>query len=401
MYNRKVLRKLDKAVDEAFDQLVVLANSFLAIVNTKKSITKLSSNEVITRTFCKQLLTLAYNEDQDSDQENNSDQESSSDRDNSSDSDSDIIVSDKSGNSRNKSKRKHGHKSSCDDFQNPLDIENGTAVLGTDLLSSAKASILDQVGNQAALRMDPMIDNVMNQRRAASQKEQPKSKHETQFTLEDGSESKNPSKLSQNVKFTSDGEIILEEIILSDNENASPRQTETINEVISEEVLEEVILDQQLSQTKPEAKPDIPPPEPRYDGLNADLIAINACSAWIHKQQQPYVTKSIFPKIEPKDLFGKLPDEPAKPQFETPDGDPPVVNILFFMTPEERRKMFEGWTIIATRKVDKLHPGVLPDEREKLIFSELDEMLDQYIKANPLKGSDSKKNNVEFPPVQV
>ena len=42
MYNRKVLRKLDEAVDEAFDQLVVLANSFLAIDKTKKSITYFS-----------------------------------------------------------------------------------------------------------------------------------------------------------------------------------------------------------------------------------------------------------------------------------------------------------------------------------------------------------------------
>jgi hypothetical protein len=390
MYNRKVLRKLDEAVDEAFDQLVVLANSFLAIVNTKKSITKLSANEVITRTFCKQLLTLAYNEGQDSDEESSSEQASSSE---SSGDESEIIVS-------GKPKRKtRKNKNSYNNFQNPLDIENGTAVLGTDLLNSAKASILDQVG-QTALRMDPMIDNVINQRRAASQKQQPKSKHTTQFTLEDGSEGKNPSKSSRDVKFTDQGEIILEEIILSDNENASPGQTETINEVISEEVLEEVILDQQPSQTT-KVKSDVSPPKPRYDGLNADLIAIKDCSAWIHKQQQPYVTKSIFPKIEPKDLFGKMPEEPAKPQFETPDGDPPVVNILFFMTPEERRKMFEGWTILATRKIDKLHPGVLPDEREKLVFAELDEMLDQYIKANPLKGSDSKKNNAEFPPVQV
>lgn len=396
MYNRKVLRKLDKAVDEAFDQLVVLANSFLAIVNTKKSITKLSANEVITRTFCKQLLTLAYNEDQDSDQESSSGEESSTEEENSSDNESEIIVSNKP--HRKSGRSAHKNKNSHDDFQNPLDIENGTAVLGTDLLNSAKASILDQVG-QTALRMDPMIDNVINQRRAASQKQQPKSKHTTQFTLEDGSEGK--IKSGRDAKFTEQGEIILEEIILSDNENtetSNPKQTDTINEVISEEVLEEVILEQQPSQ-KPRVEQKIT--EQRPDGLNADLIAIKDCSAWIHKQQQPYVTKTIFPKIQPKDLFGKMPEEPAKPQFETPDGDPPVVNILFFMTPEERRKMFEGWTIIATRKIDKLHPGILPDEKEKLVFAELDEMLDQYIKANPLKGSDSKKSNVEFPPVQV
>lgn len=311
MQQRKLIKSLNSSVETAFNELVMVANAYLTIVNAKRQLTKLNANETITRTFCTQLLTLAYDEDATEGAEQTI-------------------------------KKKN--------IQATPDISENESEDEVSIPKISAATNLDFVGADAPLRMDA-IEKLMDERRKKATEEQPKPKHPVQFINN----------------------------ILGDD----------VEEIIEETVLEETIIEEKpLENGQKEEK-------------NFDSLAVGNCEEWIHKNQKPY-EKSIFPKIPKDELFGKLPENASIATFEIPDGPPPEVNALFFMTPEDRRKMFEGWSIIATKKIDRLHPGVLPEERKKLIYLELDEMLEQYLKDHPLKGADKKDGpKVEFPPVIV